>query len=60
MQNTAVTLPEPRTEAEYQAAIDQMLTEMERLNRQMESDRKEIDRLKSETRALLVGLGVGV
>jgi cell division protein FtsB len=42
----------PQTAAEYEAAIAQLLTEMHRLNEQMQQDQAEIDRLKAETRAI--------
>lgn len=40
---------EPGTDAEYEAAIEQMLAEMKRLNQQIQDDQAEIDRLKVET-----------
>jgi ABC-type Zn uptake system ZnuABC Zn-binding protein ZnuA len=43
----------PQTSAEYEAAIDQCLAEMERLQQQIRNDEAEIGRLKAETRALL-------
>jgi hypothetical protein len=53
----------PRTVAEYKAAIAGMLAEMTHLNEQMRRDQEEIDRLKAETallrtetRALLASL----
>ncbi len=59
--------PDPTTEAEFEAAFKQMLQEMDRLNQQMEQDRKDIERLKCEadllkieTRAILATLGVAV
>jgi predicted nucleic acid-binding Zn-ribbon protein len=42
----------PRTDAEYEAAIEQMLAEMRRLNERMKDDQTAIERLKAETRAL--------
>ena len=60
MQNVSSTIAEPKTDAEYRAAVKQILADTERLNRQMESDRKEIDLLKVETRTLLAALGVPV
>jgi len=57
----------PRTDAEYKAAIDLLLTEMHRLNQQMRTDEAAIDRLKTETetlkretRALLASMGAAV
>jgi peptidoglycan hydrolase CwlO-like protein len=59
--------PAPRTAAEYEAAIEQMLTEMQRLNQQMQKDQADIDRLsaeiaalKAETRVLLASMGAPV
>jgi predicted nucleic acid-binding Zn-ribbon protein len=42
----------PRTTAEYKAAIDALLAEMDRLDHKMAQDRIEIDRLKAETAAI--------
>ena len=42
----------PQTDAEYEAAIEQMLSEMKHLRTMMDSDQAEIDRLKVETQAL--------
>ncbi len=62
-----LTSSSPRTDAEYETALQQMKGELERLNRLMEQDRKDIDRLKAEsdllkieTRAILATLGVSV
>lgn len=67
MSEVIIQLSEPKTDAEYEAAFKQMLAEIERLNRQMEHDRKEIerlktesDRLKADTRAILARLGVSI
>jgi len=51
--NVSTWPAEPKTEAEYQAAITQLLDEMQRLNQVMQADQKEIDRLKTDTRRLL-------
>jgi peptidoglycan hydrolase CwlO-like protein len=55
----------PQTAAEYEAAMDQLLAEIQRLNQQMKEDQSAIDRLKTETetlkretRALLASMGV--
>jgi hypothetical protein len=43
-----VSLPsQPKTKAEYRAVFDSMLEEMQRLFRQMEDNRVEINRLRS-------------
>ena len=60
MQNLTPTMTEPQTEADYEIAVKQMLAEIERLNQPMDNDRKEIERLRAETRALLSTLGVAV
>jgi len=54
-------LPQPTltTDAEYEAAINQCLAEMERLRARMNRDQADIDRRKPETRAILAGLKVG-
>lgn len=51
-------------QAGYEADLDQLLAEAERLNELMRADRAEIERLKgesgalkAETRALLAGMG---
>lgn len=44
--------PAPRTVAEYKAAIDRLLQEMDSLNMRMQQDRAEIERLKAETRII--------
>jgi Tfp pilus assembly protein PilN len=51
-------LPEPtlKTAADYEAAIDQCLTEIQRLREKMDKDQADIDRLKAETRAILARL----
>jgi hypothetical protein len=58
------TQTQPKTVADYKAAIAQLIAEMSRLNHSMQSDRAEIERLKvetrdiqAETRAILTSLG---
>ena len=65
MDEKLLSQPMLKTAADYQAAIEQLLTEMKRLNEQMDADRREIDRLKAETetlraetRSILATLGV--
>jgi uncharacterized small protein (DUF1192 family) len=67
MDNLVSRQSAPRTATDYEAAIEQMLAEMKRLNEQMATDRAEIERLrvetqrlKAETRAVLETLGVAV
>ena len=52
MDNLASLQPVPQTAADYEAAVEQLLAEMKRLNQQMQSDRTDIERLKAETREL--------
>ncbi len=50
--------PEVTTDeaADYEEAIAQMLAQMKQANEKMESDQEEIDRLKVETREILIRL----
>lgn len=64
MSDTSVTFQQPTTDPDYQAAIRQMFTEIAHLNKKMEDDRGDIQRLKSETdiikaetRAILASIG---
>jgi hypothetical protein len=61
--NDILTQPTPQTEAEYEAAFAQLLSEMQRIREQMDSDQADIERLKAEryslkaeTRAMLAAL----
>ncbi len=45
-----MTTKEPRTEAEYQAAIDEMLAEIQRMNERMDASREEQIRLQQKTK----------
>jgi hypothetical protein len=56
MENTITTEVSLKTPADYEAAIDQCLVEMQRLHEQMERDQEDIDRLRAETKALLAAL----
>jgi hypothetical protein len=56
MENTITTEVSLKTPADYEAAIDQCLAEMQRLHEQMERDQEDIDRLRAETKALLAAL----
>jgi hypothetical protein len=67
MSDVPISFQEPTDDANYQVAIQQLHTEITRLNQKMEADREDIDRLKSETdllkvetRAILATLGVAV
>jgi hypothetical protein len=56
MENTITTEVSLKTPADYEAAIDQCLAEMQRLHEQMERDQEDINRLRAETKALLAAL----
>jgi hypothetical protein len=56
MENTIATEVSLKTRADYQAAIEQCLTEMQRLHEKMARDQEDIDRLRAETKALLAVL----
>jgi peptidoglycan hydrolase CwlO-like protein len=43
---------EPRTAAEYRAAIDELLAEMQRMNERSKDTWTEIERLKTETETI--------
>lgn len=49
MANAMPALTEPQTDAQHEAAIEDMLEEMRGLNQRMKSDKIEIDRLKRES-----------
>ena len=52
MKNTIATEVSLKTRADYKAAIEQCLAEMQRLHEQMARDQEDIDRLQVETKAL--------
>ncbi len=56
MANIEGSLPMPKTDKEYKAAIDQCFAQIERMREQIARDQMEIDRLKAETRAILAEL----
>jgi hypothetical protein len=56
MENTITTEVFLKTRADYKAAIEQCLAEMQRLHEQIARDQEDIDRLRVETKALLVAL----
>lgn len=59
MENTITTEVSLKTPPDYEAAIEQCLTEMQRLHEQMERDQEDIDRLRIETKTLLAELKTG-
>ena len=52
MDNVVSAQPLPQNAADYEAAVEQLLAEVKRLNQHMQSDRTDIERLKTETRTL--------
>jgi peptidoglycan hydrolase CwlO-like protein len=56
MENIITTESSLKTQADYEAAIDQCLAEMQRLQDQIERDQEDIDQLRTETKALLTEL----
>jgi hypothetical protein len=59
MENTITTEVSLKTPSDYEAAIEQCLAEMQRLHEEMERDQEDIDRLRTETKALLAELKTG-
>jgi hypothetical protein len=53
MEKVVTSQPTPSSPTDYEAAIEQCLVEMKRLQAQIDRDQAEIDRLKTETRAML-------
>lgn len=49
----APMVEQPRTDAEYQAAVRAMFARLDELDVQIRQDQADIDRLKVETRAIL-------
>lgn len=56
MDETALPQPALQTAADYEAAIEQCLAQMKRVQDQIDKDQADIDRLKAETRAMLARL----
>jgi len=56
MKDSIATEVSLKTRADYKAAIEQCLAEMQRLHEQMERDQEDIDRLRAETKTLLAAL----
>ena len=64
MSGLTLAQPAPQTDAEYQAAIEQMLAEARQLSERAQLDQDDIERLRAksaplraEIRALLASLG---
>ncbi len=53
MEDRTMSQLPPQTTNEYEAAIEECLAQMKRLQEQIDKDQVEIDRLKVETRAIL-------
>lgn len=53
MSEMIASQPIAETEENYEAAIEACWTELQHLRRQIDADQTEIDRLKTETRAML-------
>jgi len=56
MAEKATQQPALQTAADFEAATDQCLAQIARLREQMDRDQAKIDRLKAETRTILVQL----
>ena len=54
--DTVIVEVAPNTDAEYEAAIDNMIAEMERIRERMADDQREIECLRVGTRAALTQL----
>ena len=54
--NKSLTADMSPTESEFKAEIERMFRGMEREHSKMQKDQEEIDRLKAETRAILVNI----
>jgi predicted RNA binding protein with dsRBD fold (UPF0201 family) len=52
----SLTADMPKDDAELEAAIENIFTEIEREHEKMKEDQEEIDRLKARTRAILAQL----
>ncbi len=59
MENTTTIEVSLKTPSDYKAAIEQCLAQMQHLHEQMERDQEDIDRLRTETKALLAELKTG-
>lgn len=53
MENTAVLKNTLKADAEYEADVDALIAEMNHVRAQMESDQREIERLRAETDLIL-------
>ena len=52
MNETVLIQPNPKTTADYKAVFAHLLAEMDRIDKRMDQDRVEIERLKAETQIL--------
>ena len=52
MEDSVSSQPTPETAADFEAAVEECLVEIRRLNEQMQGDRNDIEKLKTETLAL--------
>lgn len=53
MESAAPLEVTPKADAEYEAAVDNLIAEMKRIREKMADDQREIERLRAETRAIL-------
>ena len=56
MEQTATLDAAPKTDAEYEAALDQIIAQMKGVREQMANDQRDIVRLQAETDVLLTKL----
>jgi peptidoglycan hydrolase CwlO-like protein len=56
MEKTTTLDATPDERAKYEAEIDHYLAEIERIQKQMAQDQREIEKLRAETRAMLTQL----
>ncbi len=52
MENSLISAPEPRTEAEAQAVIGRLFAEMKALNDAMKLDQKQIESMEEDAKRL--------
>ena len=56
MDEKRVEQPVLKTAADYEAAVERCLTQMQKMRETVNRDQEDIDRLKAETRAILAQL----
>lgn len=56
MSDTTFNQPAAEDTSFYEAEVDRYLGEMQRLEQQMQDDRREIDTLKAETQAIIADI----